>query len=176
MKKGLAIAFFVIAIIVCASRVDKSWSLFHELLVGSVPNASDDSTIDQIETRVYALGGIEWAYVYELDGELDINVEGHDYDPELFPDYCRNICDEVMNIMVDYPDRELGFIYIEQKNSANNDAISWYTDDGEYGYFVYTNGDSENSYDNISLEDMGKIIAGEAQDSNNLPAMGGALG
>ena len=91
MKKGLAIAFFVIAIIICVSRIGTPWSLFQELLVGSVENASDDTTIDQIETRIYALGGIEWAYVYELDGELEINVESREFDPEIFPDFCRNI-------------------------------------------------------------------------------------
>lgn len=174
MKKGLAIAFFVIAIVVCASRIGTPWSLFQELLVSSVDNSSDDATLEQIETRLYNLGGIEWAYVYEFDGTLEVNVEGREYDPELFPDFCRSICDEVMNIMADYGDRELGFIYIAQNNSENNDSISWYTNNGQFGYFVHTVDGEDNSYDNVTLDEMGKLISGE--ESKDTPAMGGALG
>lgn len=174
MKKGLAIAFFVIAIIVCVSRIGTPWSLFQELLVGSVENASDDTTIEQIETRIYALGGIEWAYVYEFDGTLEVNVEGREFDPELFPDFCRNISDEVMDIMDDYSDRDLGFIYISQNDSAGSDAISWYTDNGQYGYFVYTVDGEDYSYDNVTVEEMAKLINEEHK--GDLPAMGGALG
>ena len=174
MKKGLAIAFFVIAIIICVSRIGTPWSLFQELLVGSVENASDDTTIDQIETRIYALGGIEWAYVYELDGELEINVEGREFDHELRPDFCRNISEEVMCIVDDYGDKDLGFIYIYQNDSVDEDSISWYTNNGQYGYFVYTVDGEDYSYDNVTPDEMEKLINEEHK--NNISVMGGALG
>lgn len=172
MRRGFAIAFFVISIIACVFMIGKPWNLFEEVLVTSVPNSSDDETIAEIEDRIYDLGGMEWVYVYRFDGDLEISVEARDYDPELFPDFAQNVCDEVMAIMEDYEDIEdLGYIYVSEYNSVTEDSISWYTNNCKRGYFVYVVDGEETTYDNLTIEEMRKII-----EADNLSAMGGAIG
>lgn len=173
MRRGLAIAFFVISIIACVFMVGKPWNLFDELLVTSVTNSSDDTTISEIQDRIYALGGMEWVYVYRFDDSLEINIEAREYDPERFPDFAQNVCNEVMNIMDDYENIEkLGYIYISEYDSVTEDSISWYTNNGQRGYFVYTVGGEDVSHDNITLDEIREIIL----ERKNPSAMGGAIG
>lgn len=172
MRRGFAIAFFVLSIIACVFMVGKPWNLFEEVLVDSVTNSSDDETLAEIEDRIYDLGGLEWVYVYRFDDSLEVNVEAREYDPELFPDLAQNVCNEVMAIMDDYEGFEkLGYIYVSEYNSVTEDSISWYTDNGKRGYFVYTVNGEDITFDNLTIDEMRKVIEGE-----NLSAMGGALG
>ncbi len=171
MKRGFAIAFFVLCIIACVFMIGKPWSLFEETLVTSVTNSSDDEIIAEIEDRIYELGGIEWAYVYRFADSLEISVEARDYDPQLFPDFAQNVCDEVEAIMNDYEDiEELGYIYISEYNSVTEDSISWYTNNGKRGYFVYTHDGEDESHDNMTLDEVREFL-----EKKNISAMGGAL-
>lgn len=174
MKKGFAIAFFVLSIISCVMMVGKPWSLFEELLVDTVTNASDDEDIAEIQNRIYELGGTEWVYVYKIGDSLEINVEARDYDPELFPDFVEYIRDEVMAILEDVTGTDaLGSLYISQVNSVTEETLSWYSTDGTKGYFSYLYDSEETSFNNVTPQELDEII-GEL--TGDLFAMGGALG